>query len=87
MRTARTWGASVQKGHRAFVPVTFIDTLGRDFAETRLEWASFDLLSGAVGAKINLSRSVLLTANLIVRLNSARLTAPIVPLIGLSWAF
>jgi hypothetical protein len=66
---------------------TFTDALGRSFPETRLQKDSFELVSGAVGAKINLSRTVLLTGNVIFRLNDAGLTAPVVPLVGISWAF
>jgi hypothetical protein len=69
------------------VPATFTDALGRDFPETRLEKTSFDLLSGAIGAKLNITRTLLLTGNLIFRLNDTGLTAPVVPLIGVSWAF
>jgi hypothetical protein len=69
------------------VPRTYTDALGRAFPETTLQKTSFDLLSGAIGAKVNLSRTVLLTGNLIVRLNKAGLTAPVVPLVGVSWAF
>jgi hypothetical protein len=69
------------------IGATFTDALGRNFPETRLQKASFDLLSGAIGAKINLSHTVLLTGNLIFRLNDAGLTAPVVPLLGVSWSF
>jgi hypothetical protein len=69
------------------VPVPFTDTLGRNFPETRLEKSSLDLLSGAVGAKVNVTRTLLLTGNVIFRLNNDGLTAPVVPLIGLSWVF
>jgi hypothetical protein len=69
------------------VPVTFPDALGRNFPETRLQKTSFDLLSGALGAKVNITRTLLLTGNLIFRLNDTGLTAPVVPLIGVSWAF
>lgn len=66
---------------------TFTDALGRSFPETGLLKGSFDQLSGAVGAKLNLTRTLLLTGNVIFRLNDAGLTAPIAPLIGISWAF
>ena len=66
---------------------TFPDALGRVFPETKLEKDSFDLMSGAIGAKVNVSRTVLLTGNVIFRLNKAGLTAPVVPLVGVSWAF
>ncbi len=90
--TRRVTMAADFLGQRLFgatrvVPATFTDTLGRGFPETRLQKASFDLLSGAIGAKINLSRTFLLTGNLIFRLNDAGLTARVVPLVGISWAF
>jgi hypothetical protein len=69
------------------VPRMWTDALGRTFPQTQLEKDSLDLLSGAVGAKINLNRTVLLTANVIFRLNDAGLTAPVVPLVGVSWTF
>lgn len=69
------------------VPETFTDALGRNFPETRLQKDSLDLLSGAVGAKVNLTRTLLLTGNVIFRLNNEGLTAPVVPLVGLSYAF
>jgi hypothetical protein len=69
------------------VPSTFTDALGRNFPQTELRKDSLELMSGAIGAKINLSRTVLLTGNVIFRLNNAGLTAPIVPLVGISWAF
>jgi hypothetical protein len=74
-------------GATRVVPTTFTDALGRTFPETRLQKASFDQFSGAVGAKLNLTRTLLLTGNVIFRLNDSGLTAPIVPLIGISWAF
>jgi hypothetical protein len=63
------------------------DALGRNFPETRLRNASYELLSGAVGAKVNLNRTLLLTGNVIFRLNDTGLTARVIPLVGLSWAF
>jgi len=74
-------------GAMRVVPTEFTDALGRTFPETKLQKASFDLLSGAIGAKINLTRTLLLSGNVIFRLNDTGLTAPVVPLIGLSWAF
>lgn len=74
-------------GATRIVPVTFTDDLGRTFPETRLQKTSLNLLSGAIGAKLNLTRTVLLTGNVIFRLNDSGLTAPIVPLVGISWAF
>jgi hypothetical protein len=69
------------------VPVTYTDALGRTFPETRPEKASLELLSGALGAKVNLGRTLLLTGNVIFRLNDDGLKAPVVPLVGLSWTF
>jgi hypothetical protein len=69
------------------VPVTYTDTLGRTFPETRLEKSSLELVSGAVGAKLNLTHTLLLTGNAIFRLNDAGLRARVIPLIGISWAF
>jgi hypothetical protein len=69
------------------VPSTFTDALGRVWPETTLQRTSLNLLSGSIGAKINLTHTLLLSGNLIFRLNDAGLTAPVVPLIGLSWAF
>lgn len=69
------------------VPVTYTDALGRTFPETRLEKSSLELVSGAIGAKLNLTHTLLLTGNAIFRLNDAGLRARVVPLIGLSWTF
>jgi hypothetical protein len=69
------------------VPAVYTDALNRNFPETHLQNASFELLSGAVGAKVNLNRTLLLTGNLIFRLNDTGLTAKVVPLVGLSWTF
>jgi hypothetical protein len=69
------------------IRVTYNDALGRAFPETRLQNASYEQLSGAVGAKVNLNRTLLLTGNVIFRLNDTGLTARVVPLVGLSWAF
>jgi hypothetical protein len=69
------------------VPTTYTDPLGHTLPETNIERTGLDLLSGAVGAKINLAHTLLLTGNVIFRLNDAGLTAPVVPLIGLSWTF
>jgi hypothetical protein len=69
------------------VRTTFTDALGRKFPETENQKSSLGLLSGAVGVKVNLTHTLLLTGNVIFRLNNAGLTAPVVPLVGLSWAF
>jgi hypothetical protein len=66
---------------------TFTNALNNTFPETRLEKNTLTMVSGAIGAKINLNRTVLLTGNVIFRMNDAGLTAPIVPLLGISWAF
>jgi hypothetical protein len=69
------------------VRASFADALGRVFPETHLRNASFDLLSGAAGAKVNINRTLLLTGNVIFRLNDTGLTARVIPLVGVSWAF
>jgi hypothetical protein len=74
-------------GATRVVPVTYTDALGRTFPETRLENSSLELVSGAIGAKLNLNRTLLLTGNVIFRLNDAGLKAPVIPLVGLSWTF
>jgi hypothetical protein len=74
-------------GATRVVPVVYTDALGRTFPETRLDKSSLELVSGAIGAKLNLTHTLLLTGNAIFRLNDAGLRARVVPLIGLSWAF
>src|SRR5262249_24953269 len=74
-------------GATRVVPVRYTDALGRSFPETRLEKSSLELVNGAIGAKLNLTHTLLLTGNAIFRLNDAGLRARVVPLIGISWAF
>ena len=74
-------------GATRVVPVTYTDALGRTFPETRLEKSSLELVSGAIGAKLNITHTLLLTANAIFPLNNAGLRARVVPLIGVSWTF
>ncbi len=79
-------GERVFKGQRLF-RASQTDPLNRVFAETRLRTESYNLLSGSTGAKVNIARQVLLTANVIFRLNDAGLKANVVPLVGLSYSF
>jgi hypothetical protein len=69
------------------VPAVFTNVLNQNFPETKLQNASYEQLSGAVGAKVNINRTLLLTGNVIFRLNDTGLTARVTPLVGLSWAF
>jgi hypothetical protein len=66
---------------------SFTDTRGRTYEDISLGQASFNLMDFSAGLKVDLSRSVLLTANVITRLNDSGLRAKLIPLIGLSYTF
>ena len=48
---------------------------------------SFNISSGAVGLKVSPINKLLVTGNLLFRLNDAGLRAKVVPLIGISYVF
>ena len=48
---------------------------------------SFNISSGAVGLKVSPMNKLLVTGNLLFRLNDAGLRAKVVPLIGISYVF
>lgn len=80
-------GERVFKGQGLEVRSVGPDPLGRTFRDARLQPHSYNLNSGAVGAKISIYKTLLLTANALFRLNDSGLKANVVPLVGLSYAF
>jgi hypothetical protein len=66
---------------------TFTDAAGRKFENIQLGHSSFSLVDFSGGLKVNLARNLLLTANVITRLNDAGLRAKVIPLVGLSSTF
>jgi hypothetical protein len=79
-------GARVFNGPRV-TRTTYRDAVGTVFDNVALGHASFNLLDFSGGLKLNVTRNVLLTANVITRLNDAGLRAKVIPLIGLSYTF
>ena len=66
---------------------TFRDARGATFENISLGHESFNLIDFSSGLKLNLTRNLLLTANVITRLNDAGLRAKVIPLVGLSSTF
>ena len=71
------------------VPETFHAQDGTsEFPDIRFDkGASFDLLDGAVGAKVNVGGRLLIDANLLFRLNDAGLRDQFTPLLGIEYSF
>jgi hypothetical protein len=63
------------------------DALGRSFENIRFQRNSFTLLDFSTGFKVDLSSNLVLTANVITRLNDSGLRAKVIPLAGLSYTF
>jgi hypothetical protein len=66
--------------------ITGTDALAQTYQDVQVRRSSYNMANGAVGVKINLGRTLLLTGNVIFRLNDAGLRANVVPLIGLSYS-
>ena len=79
-------GARVFNGPRV-TRSTFRDARGTTFENITLGRGSFNLLDFSGGFKVNLGGSLLLTANVITRLNDSGLRARVIPLVGLSYTF
>jgi hypothetical protein len=79
-------GARVFNGPRV-TRTGFSDSRGTAYENISLGHASFNLLDFSSGLKLNLTRNLLLTANVITRLNDAGLRARVIPLAGLSYTF
>jgi hypothetical protein len=69
------------------VRTTYTDVNGVTSPQTMWTHESYNLVNGSAGVKLSVAQTVLLTANLIFKLNDAGLRAPVVPLIGLSFTF
>ncbi|HWR50760.1 MAG TPA: transporter, partial [Bryobacteraceae bacterium] len=80
-------GERVFKGQTIEIRNSGADLLGRSFEDSQLQIQSFNLLTGAVGTKITVYNTLLVTANVLFRLNDSGLKANVVPLIGLSYSF
>jgi hypothetical protein len=63
------------------------DNLTTTFQEYAAEDGALNLLSLAVGGKFNISGNALLSANLLIALNSAGVTARVTPIIGMDFSF
>jgi hypothetical protein len=79
-------GARVFNGPRVST-TTYRDARGTSFANIALGHASFGLVDFSSGLKVNVGGNLLLTANVITRLNDSGLRARIIPLVGLSYVF
>ena len=79
-------GARVFNGPRV-TRTPFTDARGMTFDNTVIGHSSFNLLDFSTGVKANLTRTILLTANVITRLNDAGLRTRVTPLVGLSYTF
>jgi hypothetical protein len=66
---------------------TYTDALGQSVPDIAVQKDSLNIVDGSVGTKINLAGRLLLSANLIFKLNDAGLRARVVPLVGLSYTF
>jgi hypothetical protein len=79
-------GSRVFNGPRVSL-TPFIDANRNSTPNITLSRGSFNILDGSAGAKFSVTRTVLVTANLIFRLNDAGLRARVIPLVGLSYTF
>ena len=79
-------GSRVFNGPRVS-KTTVTDARGTTFQDIRLDRSSFNLLDFSSGFKLNVTRNLLLTANVITQLNDAGLRARIIPLVGWSYTF
>jgi hypothetical protein len=88
-------GQRVFKAARA-LPTTFVSPAPElsnpgagqaTYANTRFATESFNITSASAGAKLNIAGSLLLTGNLLFRLDDGGLKDKVVPLIGLSYTF
>ena len=77
-------GARVFNGPRVS-RTSFTDARGLTFENILLDHHSLNLIDFSSGLKLNVTRTVLLTANVITRLNDAGLRAKVIPLVGLSY--
>jgi hypothetical protein len=66
---------------------SFTDARGRTYEDIRFDRSSFNLMDFSGGFKVNLTQNLLLTANVITRLNDSGLRAKVIPLVGLSYTF
>jgi hypothetical protein len=78
-------GDRVFKGERVFRS-TFTDANGGTAPTIVLRKSDYNIINGAVGFKLNLYRTLLLTGNAIFALNDSGLRSRVAPLIGLSWS-
>ena len=66
---------------------TFTAANGATFPQIGFVTQSYNLASGAAGAKINLFRQLLLDVNVLFKLNDAGLRDKVTPLVGIEYAF
>jgi hypothetical protein len=57
------------------------------YPEIGIRKGTFDVISGAAGAKVELFHRLLLTGNVLFQLNNNGLRAKVVPIAGLSYTF
>ena len=79
-------GQRVLDGDRVFLG-TFTDVLGQTSPSTSVRKASYNVTNGAVGLRVSPVNGLLITANMIAKLDDGGLRAKVVPLVGLSYTF
>jgi hypothetical protein len=79
-------GSRVFNGPRVS-PSTFTDAKGGTAPNITLGRNSFNIVDGSAGMKLAIVRTVLVTANLIFRMNDAGLRSRVIPLVGVSYTF
>ena len=78
-------GEELIHAYRGYVNYTGVTPQGQPLEDTGPYRQSFNATSGSVGVKVNPGGKFLIVANVLLRLNHGGLTAPVVPLIGLSY--
>jgi hypothetical protein len=79
-------GARVFNGPRVTAS-TYPDAIGRSIPDVTFGRESFNIIDGSAGLKLSIARTLLVTANVIFKLNDSGLRAKVIPLVGLSYTF
>jgi hypothetical protein len=69
------------------VQQTFTGANGASFPQIAFATESYNVASGAAGAKVNLFGRLLLDVNVLFKLNDSGLRDKVTPLVGLEYAF
>ncbi|MFB3922551.1 MAG: transporter [Terriglobia bacterium] len=79
-------GQRVISGERVFLG-SYTDALGQSSPSTNIGKGSYNMTNGAVGFRVSPADKLLITANLLFKLDDGGLRANVVPLVGFSYTF